>query len=31
MNFTEFSLVFRPDMSTVLTTLPQNDIYLNNL
>lgn len=31
MNFTDFSLVFRPDMSTTLTSIPQNDIHLNNL
>lgn len=30
LNFTDFSQVFRPDMSTVLTSIPQNDIYHNN-
>lgn len=30
LTFTDFSKVFRPDMSTVLTNLPQNDRYFNN-
>lgn len=30
LTFADFSKVFRPDMSTVLTTLPQNDRYFNN-
>jgi len=30
LSFTDFSKVFRPDMSTVLTTIPENDRYFNN-
>ena len=30
LSFHDFSKVFRPDMSTVLTTIPENDRYFNN-
>lgn len=30
LSFSDFSKVFRPDMSTVLTTIPENDRYFNN-